>query len=230
MEPPIVGIETREIADFKGSKAGFVVMLVPRAEGPPHRSRKDWQFYIRVGSSTLPMDYWQIEDRFGNRPHPKLELILEIRQKVYQPNERGAFRHFVLGLSNGGAGIAKFPGVQFRRALGLSVDPYGIDGNLNFGIRQRPSESDSIIFGGGVDDVIYPGQRLLIAKLTQYGTNVGLLGFPRDQLPYPGRPMTQPGRFVFSEIRFTCEISCEGRPTEKVEQVIPEEDLLYPGD
>ncbi len=177
VEPPIVGIETRAIAESTGSASGFIVVLVPRSDGPPHRSRKDSKFYIRVGSITLPMEYWQIEDRFGSRPHPKLELHLEARDKGTDTYQRPA-RHFVLGLTNTGGGIAKFPGVMFKRSLGLEVDNYGIDGNVGFGIPRRPSESTWIIFGGGAGDVIYPGQTLMIAKLHQLGQNVGLQGIP----------------------------------------------------
>jgi hypothetical protein len=224
VEPPIVGIETREIAEADGSKSGFVIVFVPRSEGPPHRSRKDSRFYIRVGSVTLPMEYWQIEDRFGSRPHPKLELILDAHQPFYNTHERGALRRFVLGLVNSGLGIAKFPAVQFKIALGLSL-AIGIDGRSP-GIRQRPSESEWIIFGGGVDDVIYPGQRLMITKLIQYGENKGLQG----TILTPGARRTTQTRFVFREIRFTCEISCEGCRTETAEKIVPETDLVVDRD
>ena len=68
-------METREIVETVGSKSGFVIVFVPRSEGPPHRSRKDSRFYIRVGSVTLPMEYWQIEERFGSRPIQNLSYI-----------------------------------------------------------------------------------------------------------------------------------------------------------
>src|ERR1700722_226183 len=139
VEPPIVGIETREIVETVGSKSGFIIVFVPSSEGPPHRSRKDSRFYVRVGSVTLPMEYWQIEERFGSRPHPKLELHLELRETIRNAYQQ-PIRSFVLGLKNSGAGIAKFPGVIFKQSVGLNVDDSGIDGNYNFGIRRRPSE------------------------------------------------------------------------------------------
>jgi hypothetical protein len=224
VEPPIVGVETREIAETVDSKSGFVIVFVPRSEGPPHRSRKDSRFYIRVGSVTLPMEYWQIEERFGSRPHPKLELHLEAREIGRSANQE-PMRPFILGLRNSGAGIAKFPGVFFKRSDGLSVDQYGIDGNWNFGIRRRPSEGTQIIFGGGVDDVIYPGQTIMIARLEQKGHNVGIQGIPVG-VPVIAHDREIKARYVFKQIHFWCEISCEGCQTETVFKVIPEADSI----
>ncbi|MGP8173614.1 MAG: helix-turn-helix domain-containing protein [Terracidiphilus sp.] len=224
VEPPIVGVESREIAETIGSKSGFVIVFVPRSEGPPHRSRKDSRFYIRVGSVTLPMEYWQIEERFGSRPHARLELYLEQRF-IGLDAYRKPTRSFVLGLTNSGAGIAKFPGVLFERSLGLSVNSFGIDGSFQFGIRLRPSESGWIIFGGGVDDVIYPGQTVMIAKLEQDGQSVGIKGIPGHiQIAAGGREIK--ARYVFKELHFRCEISCEGCQTSTVEKVIPEADSI----
>jgi len=77
VEPGIVGVKAREVNDQEGAKSGFVVLYVPASDGLPRRSRKDWRFYQRIGSGTLPMEYFQIEDMFGKRPHPRLELVLE---------------------------------------------------------------------------------------------------------------------------------------------------------
>ena len=207
VEPPIVGIDSREIPEAHGSTSGVVIVFVPRSEGPPHRSRKDSKFYIRVGSSTLPMEYWQIEERFGRRPHPKLELILQEREKL-----NNGTRFLILGLRNSGRGIARFPGLLFKKLPGYFLDPFGIDGNQNFGLPQRPSESDSIIFGGGVDDVIYPGQSLMIGKLKQEGKMIH--GHQRKT------------RFVFEQAHFICEIACEGCQTSTVDLVFPPGELI----
>jgi predicted HTH transcriptional regulator len=74
VEPGVAGVNAKEVRDGKGAKAGFVVVLVPPSDGPPHRSRKDWKFYQRIGSGTFPMEYFQIEEKFSRRPHPRLKL------------------------------------------------------------------------------------------------------------------------------------------------------------
>jgi predicted HTH transcriptional regulator len=78
VEPSIAGIDVHEISDeTPESRSGFVVIYVPKSEGSPRRSRRDWRFYTRMGSSTLAMEYWQIEDFFGKGPNPRLTLHLE---------------------------------------------------------------------------------------------------------------------------------------------------------
>ena len=68
VEPFIEGIRVAEVNETVGSKAGFVIVLVPESEGLPRRSRKDWKFYLRIGSETVPMEYFQIAEMFGKRP------------------------------------------------------------------------------------------------------------------------------------------------------------------
>ena len=112
-----------------------------------------------------------------------------------------------------------------QSVVGLRVDQYGIDGNLNFGIRRRPSEGTQTIFGGGVDDVIYPGQTVMIARLQQNGHNVGIQGIPVG-IPVIAHNREIKARYVFKQIHFWCEISCEGCQTETVFKVIPEADTI----
>lgn len=210
VEPGIVGIDAVEIRQQEGSTSGFVVVYVPMSEGSPRRSKKDWKFYLRIGAGTFPMEYFQIEERFGKRPSPKLELYLEfetIKRDPHVPRRRIGL--FVLGLSNTGSGIAKFPGIRFNRACGLSVDLFGIDGSHGFGIQQYPSESEWVVFRGGVDTVIYPGESLKITKLVQQGENPG---------DVPGQPQTQ---WLFKAFTFSCEISAEGIQTKTFEKRIP---------
>jgi predicted HTH transcriptional regulator len=69
VEPPIAGVEAHEFKHPENSKSGFVVVYIPASEGFPRRSRKDWKFYLRIGSGTFPMEYFQIADMFGKRPH-----------------------------------------------------------------------------------------------------------------------------------------------------------------
>ncbi len=115
VEPGIEGIQAAEVNEPSGSKSGFVIVYVPASEGSPRRSRKDWKFYLRIGSGTIPMEYFQIADMFGKRPQPKLELYLEatgnIRGIPYDPTPH---RFFWIGLSNTGRGLAKFPAVRLQ--------------------------------------------------------------------------------------------------------------------
>jgi Putative DNA-binding domain len=202
VEPGIEGIEAVEVNEPKGTKSGFVIVHIPASEGSPKRSRKDWKFYLRIGSGTIPMEYFQIADMFGKRPQPKLELYLEpTGQTLGIPNDPTLHRFFWIGLSNTGRGLAKFPSVRFKRADNcLRPSQFGLDGNSNLGLPQRPSDKEWLIFRGGVDDVIYPGTTLKITQLLQ-----------RDSGRTP----------KFDSFTFTAEVSCEGLPTTTVEKLIP---------
>ncbi len=218
VEPGIVGIAIREVAESEGSKSGFVVVHVPASYGAPRRSRKDWKFYQRIGAGTFPMEYFQIEERFGTRPPPKLELFLE--EDGFRPGFSFSIsRWFVLGLRNSGAGCAKFPSIRYRRDCGLIVYSYGLDGNGGVGLPQRASDSSWYAFRGGVDDLIYPGELLKITKLRQDGT---------PHVQQPTIPFSPAGNasLLFRALDFYSEISCEGIPTLTVEMRV--EEALYP--
>jgi hypothetical protein len=208
VEPGIDGIEAVEVRESTDSKSGFVIVHIPASEGLPRRSRKDWKFYLRIGSGTFPMEYFQIADMFGQRPKPKLELYLEPTGKIGPiPYDQVPHRFFWLGLTNTGRGLAKFPGARFKRAeCSLNVFPYGLDGNGNYGLPLRVSDNDWVIFRGGVDDVIYPGTTLKITQCVQRYSR----GDPRK------------GVGIFDSFTFTAEVSCEALPTIPVERIVPE--------
>lgn len=174
----------------------------------------DWRFYVRIASGTLPMEFFQIEERFGRRPLPKLNLTIVTSNMMMDPpgHDGGAIRRIVFGLRNDGRGIAKFPGIRFKRSHALRLDDYGIDGNMGFGIPPRPSEPEWIVFRGGVDDVIYPGETRLIGKLIQTAIYKRDRGIPPKLGPgQVATGFTQAERlFVCEAIDIDYEISAEG--------------------
>jgi Putative DNA-binding domain len=217
VEPGIVGVEVKEIQEMPSSKSGFVVVYVPKSEGSPRRSRKNREFYVRVGSSTIPMEYWQMEDQFGKRPHPRLMLYFEEKDRVnahyQQPGV--AVRWFHFGLKNVGRGIARFPGLRFARGSGFEMSQNGLDGNTNFGLPLRPSETEWIVFRGGVDDVIYPGEMRLIGILSQRGTERGV-----EASVVGGR--FSKTEWLFGATEFQCDISGDGMATISIDHPVPE--------
>jgi hypothetical protein len=104
------------------------------------------------------------------RPLAKLELYLELKgieRDTFSP--RTPVRLFVLGLRNVGCATAKFPNIRYRRASGLTVSHFGIDGSFGFGLPRSPSQNEWETFRGGADQVIHPEETLMIAKLVQQG-------------------------------------------------------------
>ena len=165
VEPRVQGVLVAAVSDNPGSKAGFVLTSVPATEGLPCRSRKHRDFYQRITAGTYPMEYFQIADMFGKRHRPQLFLYLE--EGTFRPEGQVYERELILGMENRGRAVAKFPSIRFKRVDGINVNPWGIDGNRNFGLPLRPTEPELIVFGGGADHVIYPGTVLKIAKLDQ---------------------------------------------------------------
>lgn len=179
VEPGITGVRVNEINDSTGTKSGFVTVLVPATEGLPCRSRKDWKFYQRISSGTYPMEYFQIADMFGKRRRPMLELHLD--EGTVQGTGDSRYRLFYLGIKNSGRAIAKYPGLRYKNVQGLPRTTV-LPGNI-YGLPMRSADSNWIIFGGGADHVIYPGETLMVAHFHQPGfsTNYPMpkFGFPK---------------------------------------------------
>lgn len=201
VEPGIAGVRLNEIANPAPAKSGFVTVLVPATDGPPSRSRKDWKFYQRISSGTYPMEYFQIADMFGKRQRPVLELHLV--EGAVEGTGNSRYRLFYLGIKNSGRTIAKYPGLRYKNADG--IPRLTVLQHSSFGLPFRSPEADWFIFGGGVDDVIYPGETLLLAKLQQNGF-----------------PTYAPPRFVFPQWSITVQLSAEGVESKTIEKLFQE--------
>jgi len=142
------------------------------------------------------------------RSLPVLELHLECQgfsRDTYSP--RTPIRSFVLGITNIGCGIAKFPSIRYRRASGLVVDHFGIDGCFGFGLPRTPSEKEWENFRASADQVIHPGETLKITKLLQRGQSKTI----------------DSSQWMFNAATFRCEISAEEIPTITAERDVPEQ-------
>jgi hypothetical protein len=177
------------------------------------------------------MELFQIEERFGRKPIPRLGLHVEVSNMMMDPpgHEESALRNITIGLKNEGRGMAKFPGVRFKWLSALRPNNFGIDGNGGFGLPLRPSEPEWIVFRGGVDDVIYPEETRLIGKLIQTAVRKGDRGIP-PKLAFGQFAVgfTQAERlFVCDALDLEFEISAEGTATQTgVYKLLQDEFLL----
>jgi len=212
VEPGIVGLLVNEVPDTPGQASGFVIVYVPKNEGSPHRSRKDWKFYQRIGSSTLPMEYWQIEDAFGKRPHPKLGVTISeapIGEDLYRPL---IIRGLTLTVTNEGRGIARFPALILQRPL-YFAPPFGL------GIPPSkwpfvPTNDKLFSYRGGADNVIYPGESIDVAGLFQNG--VGIEG-----VPHYGQQASRLMPWDFPGETLIMDVVCDGMPSRRYSFEIP---------
>jgi hypothetical protein len=159
---------------------------------------------------------------------PILELVLELDGIGPDTYTQMPVRRFLLGLKNTGKAMAKFPGIRFDRALGLSVDPFGIDGNFGFGLPQSPSQQAVIGFRGGNDHVIHIDEGLTIGRLLQQGDNKGVEGIKVADYPNIHRPDGPTHhRWEFKAINFRGEISAEGIAATVAQKEFPSESVVW---
>lgn len=215
VEPLIPGVRVVQVLDGIGQSSGFVLVLVPPTDGLPVRSRKDWKFFMRVSAGTFPMEYFQIADMFGRRHRAVPSLWAEEGTARYDP--RGTFweREFMIGIQNSGRGIARFPSLRFPVVPNVNLSMYGLDGNGHWGLPLRPTSSNVILFGGGADDVVYPGTHLQVAKLTQRSRHSEWMR-AGETLP----------RHIFPKLEFNAELAADGISYQTFSFLLPEKDPL----
>jgi hypothetical protein len=231
VEPGIEGIEIRTIPAAETDTSGFVLVFVPASDGAPRRSKVDWKFYVRISSGTIPMEFFQVEERFGRRPLSRLSLYIEPQEMINGSGYvRSPLRHLLFGLKNEGRGIAKFPGVRFKRSANLQQDSFGVDGNGGFGLPPRASEPGWIVFRGGVDDVIYPGETRLIGKLIQTARDEGDRRAPLVAGQVCIRPPFSQNLWLCEAMALEYEISAEGTATQSGVYQLAEDSLTLRGE
>ncbi|UWZ83479.1 AlbA family DNA-binding domain-containing protein [Occallatibacter riparius] len=188
VEPGITGVAAQVVPEAPGMASGFVLIHIPEWEGTPQRSRVDRkEFYVRVASGTLPMEYFQIADRFGVRPRPHLTVDLNLDAPVSNhPYITDRMCRFIrLMLTNHGRGIARFPAVRVHALPHLSICQASHIGPLPIW-PVSDANAEWFTVRGGANDVVYPGETLKIASLVQLGDrripNDKVWGVPATQV------------------------------------------------
>jgi hypothetical protein len=115
--PSVDGVlhEALEIPDARGR--GYAKTLVPASESTPHMAKlAEDRYYKRNGSSFKRMEHFDLEDMFGRRPKPKLDLYTDLRRGGR--SGAGAGRQseciVVVGILNTGRRCARAPYLAIR--------------------------------------------------------------------------------------------------------------------
>jgi hypothetical protein len=196
VRPGITGVQVHTVRKPARQKSGFVLVYIPEQDGPPQRSTITKECYVRVASGTIPMEYFQIEDRFGRKPHAR--LIVELKDEgIGGKAMAGGIleRRIAVTLSNKGRGLARFPSVRFRRGGGITFP-----GMVDQGQPIWPhsyADKEWISIRGGSNDVVYPGETLRIATIVQ----------ERGLVPSTDRT---PHTWEFPAITIATEAVCDG--------------------
>lgn len=169
-DPVVPNIDVEWIrSDVEGQSSGFGLLYIPESDLPPHRvilnvSDAKNLYYIRTGDSFLPATHTQLEDMFGRRPKPILDLHYRLESRGISPNSYSI--GIVLGITNSGRGIAKLPFLSLKVSKPYQLSSYGLDGNGNFGMTKLVvSSSTQERKFASTDKVIYPGIDLDVTEI-----------------------------------------------------------------
>lgn len=161
--PAVPDVKCRHVLGDNGSD-GYVVALIPKSQNPPHRtSIGKCDYYRRYGDSFLSLDHWGLADLFGRRPQPCLKPFVKCFWKTSHKKFEVQF-----GLNNIGPGMAKFPAIRAEVFPHPSYSIYcsGLNGEPGLPYLPRWSDGRQRMFGGGANDVIYPGDSCVVSWIT----------------------------------------------------------------
>jgi len=171
VSPIVEGIQNKLIELSCGSDNGIVATLIPPSDSGPHMAKSgEDRYYKRSGDSFYKMEHFDIEDMFGRRKKPKLELYTKIVIKDVTINQQIPDKKYeiiiVIGLENKGRGIALYPYLkikpsQFYLTYLNSMSNYE-------GLKRIPHPGYNPgyeTFIGNADDVIHPDTFIEITSI-----------------------------------------------------------------
>ena len=150
VSPIVEGVRHKPIPSNGGT--GFAVTLVPESDSGPHMAKLgEDRYYKRSGDSFYKMEHFDLEDMFGRRKKPKLNLTTRLEG-------RGTATKIVLAIENTGRGTAKAPYLAFGITPPFQARAYGLDGNGNDGLpKLHFGQHLKYRYGASADFVIHPG-------------------------------------------------------------------------
>ena len=160
VNPMVEGVLHRALNNPDQNNIGFAVTLVPASDSGPHMAKLgENRYYKRSGDSFYQMEHFDIEDMFGRRKKPKLELFTEIIGK-------GRNTMIVIGITNIGRGTAKGPYIAFSKPKPFELSNFGLShGGNGLPIIYTKNRILPYHFGGSSVYVIHPGTTLQVAAL-----------------------------------------------------------------
>ncbi len=152
------------------SDRGFIATLVPESVSGPHMAKGgEDRYYKRSGDSFSKMEHFDLEDMFGRRQKPKLELYVDIVGKQTRKIE-GESRYdgsLIIGLRNDGRGTAIYPylALKFGPSPPYQVSMHGLRNGKHGLPLYPPRKSNDLQFGGDANTVIHPRTKLDVTKI-----------------------------------------------------------------
>ncbi|MHB8974579.1 MAG: AlbA family DNA-binding domain-containing protein [Pirellulaceae bacterium] len=170
-DPPVQRVDGDFVPSDQNTDSGFGLILIPESELPPHRvvlslTKVQNHYYTRTGSSFVIATHAQLEDMFGRRPRPKLDLTY--RKAPRRRRDTEFDMSIIVSIRNIGRGLAKYPFLSLEVDAPHVLSGFGLDGNGRFGlpvieeaspVRRGRSKDDyrSCTFGSQDGFVIHSG-------------------------------------------------------------------------
>jgi len=123
--PSIDGLQVKSIESEDDPGRGFVLVLIPVSDKTPHINQREHRYYYRNGSNFLMMEHYQIDDMFGRRPKPKLDLIIHIKRDKVNDNY-----NLNVSIQNKGKATAKEVICKKKFFYSSEIPKPFIDGNI----------------------------------------------------------------------------------------------------
>jgi hypothetical protein len=157
--PAIDGVRHKGISS--AADQGFAVTLVPRSDSGPHMAKLgEDRYYKRSGDSFRRLEHFDLEDMFGRRPKPLLDLVSSYVRIATQVD-------IILSLQNNGRGPARAPYLAFEMPFGSNLsNTRGVDGRGHFGLPRLPSRYPREAYGASADFVIHPNTTHPVTAIT----------------------------------------------------------------
>lgn len=204
-DPTVNGIDGTFIHSAASASEGYALLYVPESTSQPHRviiKLKDLNghYYVRSGSSFEVASHVQLEDMFGRRPKPKLEIDYSI---ISRRSANNVDLSILLTLHNRGRALAKYPYVALTVNSPYYISFWGHDGNGKTGLPTLTRESAVMLpdsgsnkghlrveFGSQGDFVIHSGASVKLTRIIL------------DSIHVSGLP----------KLSLSCEVAAEGCP------------------
>ena len=166
--PVLEGVEHRLILRNQDDTSGFIATYIPESQKPPHMAKLGVnKYYKRSEDSFRMMEHFDLEDMFGRRPKPRLELGYMLYKGIGGGGGSNRYRnlHIHLVISNGGLGSAIAPYLSLQ-VSGAAIKT-GSSENSSVALSFIPSDHNSVEkrFGADMQLVIHPRVSLEAVRL-----------------------------------------------------------------
>ena len=190
------GIRVHVVPHENGS--GFVIVEVPKSARRPHMAQIEKSYFRRVGTSSVPVDHYDVEDAFRWHTAPELSVDHELTGSDWGTIGGGHELRFTLKVAAANTGGASARHIYLRH--GLPANP-GILDHSTYTVQPNAQVTDYKgvrTYAFPLDLVIHPG-------------NMRALYSFYFALSWNGEYLQGPA-FNGGGVHFTCEVGAEGVP------------------